>query len=105
MPLDIRRIKTPEANQILNGEHYLGECDYAARYCLTTAERDALAVFSSPMAAHFKRRLVDPLELTRLWQDDFQRRPLSQFLAETCAGCGARRRQRIACSRTPTRER
>jgi hypothetical protein len=72
MGIEIERIETREANAILEGDggHYLGRATFRPQYCLTTPARDELAVFSSPIAAHFTRVLDHPLELARLWKRD-----------------------------------
>lgn len=75
-------ITAKDANRLIDGRHYLGGVEYAPRFCVATPERDAVAVFSPPIASHFKR--IDdfhPLELARLWQADGVARPLSQFLS------------------------
>jgi Arc/MetJ-type ribon-helix-helix transcriptional regulator len=75
-------ISAQEANRIIGEKHYLGAVEYTPRFCITTAERDAVAVYSPPVASHFKRIPgFTPIELARLWQSDETERPLSQFLA------------------------
>jgi hypothetical protein len=81
--MQIERIASPEASRIIERTHYLGPLEYAVQFCLTTPERDAVATYAAPMAAHFKRALPGSLELTRLWQANAQKRPLSRFLAAT----------------------
>lgn len=75
-------VTADEASKMLEGRHYLGPLEYQPRFCIATPERDAVAVYSPPVAAHFKT-IPDfrPLELARLWQADESDRPLSQFLA------------------------
>jgi hypothetical protein len=76
-------ISAEEASAILHGKHYLGAVEYQPIFCITTPERDALAVFSYPISHHFKRRLRNPLELARLWRADSSTMPLSQFLGRS----------------------
>lgn len=67
---------------MLDGRHYLGRLEYTPRFCIATPERDAVVVFSPPVASHFKTIPgFRPVELARLWQADHADRPLSQFLA------------------------
>jgi hypothetical protein len=49
-------------------------------YCFSTPERDAVAIYGSPVAAAFKVALPYPLELLRLWQANSVERPLTEFL-------------------------
>jgi len=79
MYLDI--INSKEANEIINGKHYLGRVVYQPSFCFATAERDAVAIYSPPVAAHFKNVLTKPLELVRLWQSDDQSRKVGAVLA------------------------
>lgn len=69
-----------EANAILTGAHYLGAADYKPRFCMTTKERNAVAIFSDPIAAHFKTTIENPLELARLWRADNAPFQTSEFL-------------------------
>jgi hypothetical protein len=80
MKLDV--ISSIEASALINGKHYLGPTEYQPTFCFATEERDAVAIYSPPVASHFKRALSKPLELIRLWQYNPDR-PLSQFLATT----------------------
>jgi hypothetical protein len=66
MKLD--QITLAEANAILDGRHYLGPVQFPPRYCIATPERDAVAVYSWPMAASFKVKFAYPLEIARLWR-------------------------------------
>ena len=83
----IERVPLAEANRVLAARHYLGAVTFTPQHCLAQFDDDmaldieALAVYSSPIAAHFTRSLDHPLELARLWQADSVDRPLSQFLA------------------------
>jgi hypothetical protein len=79
--LDIVPIDWASANELLDGNHYLGAAGYQPTYCVTTPTRDALALFAPPVASHFKKALPSPLELTRLWRTDDCPFPLSQFLS------------------------
>jgi hypothetical protein len=82
---EIDRIGTDEASTLLDGEHYLGALEFNARYCLASPNRDALAVFATPIASAFDRALPGCLELTRLWQAQSRRdtgAPLSAFLRD-----------------------
>jgi hypothetical protein len=80
-PVEIVPIGFDEADAMLEGQHYLGVPGYRPAFCLSTATRDALAVFAPPVASHFKKSLPAPLELTRLWRTDDCPFPLSQFLS------------------------
>lgn len=79
-------ISVKEANAILDGKHYLGKIEVGAlaRFCIATQTRDAVAVFSRPVASHLnaKAGLRHPLELARLWQSGKATMPLSHFLAQ-----------------------
>lgn len=63
----IDQITAAEANAIIAGKHYLGAVQFPPRYCFATPERDAVAIFSWPMAAAFKVKFMS-LELVRLWR-------------------------------------
>ncbi len=78
----LQLVTAEEANAMLAGRHYLGALEYPPRFCIATPERDAVAIYSPPVASHFKT-IPDfrPIELARLWQADDAERPLSQFLA------------------------
>jgi hypothetical protein len=78
----LQMVTPEEANAMLAGRHYLGPLEYPPRFCIATPERDAVAIYSPPVASHFKS-IADfrPIELARLWQADDADRPLSQFLA------------------------
>src|SRR6478609_4703092 len=81
LPGLIRLSSKDEASATLNGAHYLGALEYQPRFVLTTEARDAFAVFSPPVASHFKQLPgFNPIELARLWQDNACTRPLSKFL-------------------------
>jgi hypothetical protein len=87
-PVEIVQIEFDEADAMLDPDpltgrvnHYLGAAGWKRGFCLTTASRDALAIFAPPVAAHFNQALDCPLELTRLWRSDDCPFPLSQFLA------------------------
>jgi len=79
----IDRIDVREANALLHGNHYLGRVRFTPTHCLTTPERDAVAVYGPPVAAAFKVSTPGALELLRLWQRDDHPRPLSAFLSAT----------------------
>jgi hypothetical protein len=79
----LQLISSEEASEILHGKHYLGGVEFNPRFCIATAERDAVAVFSHPISHHFKMKLRDPLELARLWKSDHSTMPLSQFLGRS----------------------
>lgn len=76
-------INAPEANAIIEGKHYLGATEYQPMFCFATEERDAVAIYSPPVAKHFKVKLTKPLELVRLWQSDAQKRKVGAFLASS----------------------
>jgi hypothetical protein len=84
--MKIITIKKGEADKLLEHEHYLGRIGYHPKFCLTTEQLDALAVYSPPIPQHFKVKLPGCLELIRLWQSDARRArrqadgPLSVFL-------------------------
>jgi hypothetical protein len=78
---EIERIEWKEADSILERGHYLGAVEYTPVYCFATPKRDAVAVFSPPVASHFKRALAEPLELARLWRADDSDFATSRFLA------------------------
>lgn len=75
------KISVKDANAIIHGKHYLGRVIYQPMFCFATPERDAVAVYSSPVSHHFKRKLSKPLELVRLWQSDAQSRKVGAVLA------------------------
>jgi hypothetical protein len=81
--VNIDRITTTEANDLLEGRHYIGATAYLPRFCFASPNRDAVAVYSHPIAASFKLALDDPLELARLWRDDDAGFRTSQFLGAT----------------------
>lgn len=86
----LENIPIKEASALLEGEHYLGPLEFNPPYRLSTPERDALAVFATPTAYMFHRRLPGCLELTRLWQSQARREarttkgPLSDFVRGAC---------------------
>jgi hypothetical protein len=65
--MELQRITAAEADKLLS-HHYLGPLGYPPRFVFTTPERNAVAVFSDPVAASFKVALTEPLELARLWR-------------------------------------
>jgi hypothetical protein len=80
----LRLISAVDANRIISERHYLGKVEYTPRFCIASAEGDAVAIYSPPVASHFKRISgVASIELARLWQADTTERSLSQFLAAT----------------------
>jgi hypothetical protein len=81
MRLDI--ITAKEAGVLIKGRHYLGATEYQPTFCFATPERDAVAIYSPPVAQHFKVKLSKPLELVRLWQADEQTRRVGKFLASS----------------------
>lgn len=74
----IEQIPAVEANGLIDGRHYIGAATFTA-FCLSTAERDAVAVYGAPVAASFK----GAIELRRLWQAPGCKRQVSEFLAAT----------------------
>lgn len=73
-----------EASEILKRGHYLGALEYQPAHVFVTPDRDAVAVYTHPIASHFKGKIgFYPLELARLWQSNEQTRPLSTFLSQT----------------------
>jgi len=68
--MKLERISLADANAILAGKHYLGPVQFPPRYCIATPERDAVAVYSWPMAASSKVKFAYPLEIARLWRAD-----------------------------------
>ena len=50
----LETIGMDEANALLD-RHYLGPVTYRPYVCFATPERDALAVYSPPVASHFKK--------------------------------------------------
>jgi hypothetical protein len=82
---DVDVIAIAEASALLEGQHYLGGLEFNPCYCLASPNRDALAVFATPIACTFHRALPGCLELTRLWQAQSRRdtgAPLSAFLLD-----------------------
>jgi hypothetical protein len=69
MTMIIEQIALAEANALLTSapKHYLGRVRNA-EYCLSTPERDALAVYRPPVAPAFTKALGRPLEISRLWR-------------------------------------
>lgn len=76
-------ITAKDANEIIGDKHYLGATEYQPTFCFATPERDAVAVYSQPVAQHFKVKLPGALELVRLWQSDKQARKVGAFLASS----------------------
>ena len=85
------QISPADANAILGGNHYLGPVEYVPSFCLSTPARDAVAVFSSPIAAHFKKSLHDPLELVL----GDERRKTGWMRAEAAGDPGPWRQQAV----------
>ena len=81
MKLDL--IPTAEANAIIADKHYLGPVIFPPRYCLATPVRDAVIIFSYPMAAAFKVKF-NALEISRLWRRDGASIRTDAFLANAC---------------------
>jgi hypothetical protein len=81
--MKIDRINVQEANSILEGGHYLGPVIFPPRYCFATPERDAVAVYSFPMAAAFKVKFAHAIELARLWCSDAATIRTDHFLARS----------------------
>lgn len=76
----VERINMAEANALLKG-HYLGPVTYSPVHSFTTADRRAVAVYSSPIAAAFKKSIPGSLELARLFKFPDAPFETSQFLA------------------------
>lgn len=83
-------IPQDEANALLaSGGHYLGPVKYPPRYCITTKDRMAVAVYAPVMASGYKRvggkETGEPIfgiaELTRLWVHPDATFKTSEFLA------------------------
>ena len=51
--MDLDLITAAEANAIIGNKHYLGPVIFPPRYCIATPARDAVVIFSYPMAAAF----------------------------------------------------
>jgi hypothetical protein len=68
-----------EANALIDGKHYIGAVAFTPTFCLSTPQRDAVAIYGPPVAASFK----GVLELRRLWQADGCKRQVSEFLSAT----------------------
>jgi hypothetical protein len=86
--VQVERVTTQEANAILERGHYLGAMKAGPRYCIATPDRQAIAVYTSPISHELNKRLrapggEPPLELARLWRADDADFPTSQFLAAT----------------------
>lgn len=79
--MEIDLIPAAEANALLASGHYLGPLAFTPTYCLSTPERDAVAVYGPPVAV---QAFPDgTLELRRFWQADAVQRQASTFLAAT----------------------
>jgi len=80
--MELQLIAMQAANKIIF-EHYLGPVTYSPMYCLASSDGYAVAVYSSPIAASFKRNLKGSLELVRLFKSQQASFETSQFLAAT----------------------
>jgi hypothetical protein len=75
------RITASEAGAILEGRHYLGAPHIPpVVHCVATRHRDALIVFSHPIAASFRKCFDFALEVARLWRAEDAVFPLTHFL-------------------------
>jgi hypothetical protein len=76
-------ITAAEANAIIGKRHYLGPVIFPPRYCIATPARDAVAIFSYPMAASFKVKF-NALELSRLFRAEGAPVRTDHFLDRAC---------------------
>jgi hypothetical protein len=113
--MQIEPIPLADANAILANGHYLGPVQNAD-FCLSIADRSAVAVFRAPTSPSWGRAVTRPLELSRLYRTPSfagephvdrkgrTRPPAGSYRNSSpvrSAGSGKRRPKSQSCWRTP----
>lgn len=83
--MDVEQVSLDCANQILARGHYLGPLKASPRFCIASKDRQAVAVYSPPIASPinntFKSIGDGAVDLSRLWRAGDATFPTSMFLA------------------------